>query len=66
MPTDIQTFRREYNDGLSSAICESAEPDNRGVANWHQLAQDGIQRRPDKEKGKNCVSLIARRKAVSQ
>jgi hypothetical protein len=61
MPTDIRTFRRERNSGLSLVFCESAEPDNKGIANRRQLVQDGVQWRPDKLKGRVeiFISLIA-------
>ena len=42
MLTDIQMFRRECNSGSSLMLCESAEPDNRGIANWRQLAQNDV------------------------
>lgn len=41
--SDIQMFRPEYNSGFSLVFWESAEPDNRGVAKWRQLAQDDVQ-----------------------
>jgi len=57
MATDIQTFRRECNSVLSFVFCESAEPDNKGIANWRQLVQDGVQWRHDKKGGGEFLFL---------